>query len=395
MLDQDFPNLYDQKRIGVTNVLSVRVDEAERVVEGSGNARELLLFLSPSNNQSSTIYFPPDKIELAQQNSVRKLINELLQEQSTELGKVQNYDIYILRVASSHHGSGPSSGVAHYLALYSALNKIPLPRRLASTATIKGTEVGRIGGLKNKLQGSIKKGMDTFILCEGNEKDIAKRNGEGKLVFLFSDLESKIKQIHFISQVNQIGIALLEILKEPNRHIVHSCGKSPEPRRGPENPEPEEDPNENPSSSITPEQLLSLVAEFHLREVAEDLRDFKNKLMSACHANEESYQKAVQDVLQIHQKFLQKFQKAEKSGSTVDEKKEQEKLNKLKKKSLDFINRLEKRQEKKEKLNEAEEKNFEIESNQIVGLIKKNQWLEETFESLPYPEGTKKEEKAS
>jgi len=128
---------------------------------------------------------------------VRKLINELLQEQSQDLGKIQSYDIYILRVASSHYGSGPSSGVAHYLALYSALNKIPLPRNLASTATIKGKKVGGIGGLKNKLQGSIKKGIDVFILCETNKRD--ERHKEQSFEHIPADIQNKIKQVHFIN----------------------------------------------------------------------------------------------------------------------------------------------------------------------------------------------------
>jgi len=43
------------------------------------------------------------------------------------------------------------------------------------------------------------------------------------------NIKSKIKQVHFINQVDQIEIALQEILKELEREIVHSCGKPEEP----------------------------------------------------------------------------------------------------------------------------------------------------------------------
>ncbi|CAG8590501.1 2762_t:CDS:2, partial [Ambispora gerdemannii] len=252
----------------------LRVDkETDEVIEGSGNARELLLFLKPSNYQSSAIYFPPGKIEEAQQDSVRKLINGLLEEQSQELGKVQSYNIYILRVASSHHGAGPSSGVAHYLALYSALNKIPLPRNLASTATIKGVKIGGIGGLKNKLQGSLKKGIDTFILCETNKRD--EKYKEQSFEHIPLNIQNKIKQVHFISQVNQIKIALNEILNGTIKEKVHICGKNEFPDKKPEKPnKPREPPQpDKPDSEITPEQLLSLIAELNIREKG-DSQDF-------------------------------------------------------------------------------------------------------------------------
>jgi hypothetical protein len=76
-----------------------------------------MIFLKPSNSQSSTVYFPPDKIEKAQQDSVRKIVEDLISNPSVGLEDARNYDVYILRVNSSHEGAGPSSGVAHYLVL--------------------------------------------------------------------------------------------------------------------------------------------------------------------------------------------------------------------------------------------------------------------------------------
>jgi len=283
-----------------------------------------LLFLKPSNIQSSTIYFPPNKIEPAQQNSVRKLINDLLQEQSRELGRVQNYDIYILRVASSHYGAGPSSGVAHYLALYSALNKVALPKNLASTATIKGAKVGGIGGLKHKVEGSIKRGIDTFILCETNKRDEVHK--EQSFEHIPADTKNKIKQVHFISQVDQIKTALYEILKEPNQKIVHSCGKEPIPEKEPEKPEPRGPPEkpEKPNSEITSEQLLSLIIELSIREKQGENQDFWEKLQMDYGKNA-NFQEAVNQTKNLHQEYLEKLEKLQ-SGSNGDK---QEQIMKL------------------------------------------------------------------
>ncbi|CAI2192719.1 4767_t:CDS:2, partial [Funneliformis geosporum] len=230
-----------------------------------GSSRKLLLFLKPSKNHSSTVYFPPDKIEKAQQNSVRKVIKSLLENQSAKLERIQNYDIYILRVDSSHDGAGPSSGVAHYLALYSALNKVPLPSNLASTGTIKGTKVGAIGGLQHKLEASVENGIDIFILSHKNKKST---NQEESFDDTPHNVENKIKQVHFISQVDQIEIALNEILDNTVKEKVHICNKDKTPDEQPEKPEQREPPEkpEQPNSKITSEQLLSLITELNIRE---------------------------------------------------------------------------------------------------------------------------------
>ena len=143
LLEQDFPNLlFDEKRIGTTNTLSVSSGET-RGGGKKGNARGLSLFLKPHNRENYQVYFPDNIVE-EQQNTVKQLIKDLL-DKSQKLGKAYKNDIYILRVGSKENEgriSGPSSGIAHYLALYSALNKVPLPRNLASTGTVEGNEVG-------------------------------------------------------------------------------------------------------------------------------------------------------------------------------------------------------------------------------------------------------------
>jgi hypothetical protein len=126
----------------------------------------------------------------------------------------------------------------------------------------------------------------------------------------------------------------LEILKEPNRHVVHSCGKTPEP--GDKPPRPPEEPN--PNSSITPEQLLSLMTEFNLRGTTQDQRDFHNKLM-ACLLENDNFGNAFKSAMELYKKYKKKIQNT--GGPVIDETKEETELNRLKKNALDFINKQE------------------------------------------------------
>ncbi|CAI2195206.1 9974_t:CDS:2, partial [Funneliformis geosporum] len=277
------------KGIGTTNTLSV----SSRETSGGGkkgNARGLSLFLKPHNRENYKVYFPENIVE-EQQNTVRQLISNLL-DKSQKIGKeVRGNDIYILRVGSKEREgtiSGLSSGVAHYLALYSALNKIPLPRNLASTGTVEGEKVGSIGGLKYKLQAAVdkEKPIDTFILSEANKSVEAYKKFKPGYVPKYPDIDSyenieknslsltaKIKQVHFVSQVDQIETALQEILKNPNEKVIHSCGEIPEKK--PEKPKPQEPPKpDKPNSEITSEQLLALIAELSIRDNKGENQDF-------------------------------------------------------------------------------------------------------------------------
>ncbi|MCE8164079.1 MAG: hypothetical protein I3274_07830 [Candidatus Moeniiplasma glomeromycotorum] len=200
LLEQDFPNLHDEKRIGITNALSVIYQGNVKI---GVDTKELMLFLKPKYSSETNIHFPPDKVSQSQQQSVSKIIKELLKNSQTLTG-ISNYDIYILRLNATISYSGPSSGIAHYLVLYSCLHKIPLPRNLGSTGEIKGNKIKAIGGLWDKLKACVEKEkpIDILILSEENKKY------EGFPEQSYEDIDShiteKIKQVHFISQVDQI-----------------------------------------------------------------------------------------------------------------------------------------------------------------------------------------------
>ncbi|CAG8826881.1 32653_t:CDS:1, partial [Racocetra persica] len=270
-----------------------------------GKTRGLVLILKPHKRENYEVYFP-ETIEQEQQISVRQLIKDLL-DKSQKLGKgAQQNDIYILRTGSKEREGktgGPSSGIAHYLALYSALHKIPLPRNLGSTGTVEGERVGSIGGLRYKLEASVDNGIDTFILAEKNKKH---KNQENSFDDIYPSIESKVKQVHFVSSVKEIEIALNEILNGAIKEKVHVCGKEPIPEKKPEKPERNRDPPIN--SEITSEQLLSLITELGIREKQGENQDFWEKLQMAYGKNP-NYQEAVDQTKNLRQEYLGKLEK--------------------------------------------------------------------------------------
>ncbi|KLL02980.1 MAG: hypothetical protein MRECE_34c006 [Mycoplasmataceae bacterium CE_OT135] len=110
-----------------------------------------------------------------------------------------------------------------------------------------GTKTGAIGGLNLKLEYNVKKGksINIFILSEENKDTY--ENINFSLIY-----KEKIKQVHFVSFTSQIEIALQEILKEPERKVIHSCGKSEVRDKKQKEPEPK-----TAEVQATPEQLLA------------------------------------------------------------------------------------------------------------------------------------------
>ncbi|MEG7979229.1 MAG: hypothetical protein NY202_05030 [Mollicutes bacterium UO1] len=213
---------------------------------------------------------------------------QFVQDYLAEKGKF-DYDAYCL-IRTDSSMSGPSAGIAYYLAFYSLINQVPLPRNLGSTGTVfERPKVGAIGGLDLKLGYNVghniekENPINIYILCEGNrnkeacQRLLGGRYYEGGASSYYdlasSQIKEKIKQVHFVSQVSQIEIALQEILKNPDEKLVHSCGKKEIPEKKPEkDEEPREPPDKEPQEdiSITSEQLLSLIAELSIREKGEN-----------------------------------------------------------------------------------------------------------------------------
>jgi predicted nucleic acid-binding Zn-ribbon protein len=255
LLDQEIPDLTAEKRIGATNILWTSKREHGKI----GGSSDLVIFLKPKsakiprvesninqNNSEMVINFST-KVAYDDEKGYKQFIRDFL----TEKGKF-DFDTYCL-IRTDASMSGPSAGIAYYLALYSLTNQIPLPRNLGSTGTVfERPKVGGIGGLNLKLEYNIKaeKPVNIFILSEENKRD--ERYHEQSFEHIPEGTKGKIKQVHFISTIDQIEIALQEILNSPDEKMIHSCGKSEV--RDKQEPKDIE-------FQATPEQFLALIAD--------------------------------------------------------------------------------------------------------------------------------------
>jgi ATP-dependent Lon protease len=117
----------------------------------------------------------------------------------------QKFDAHVHVPEGATPKDGPSAGVGMCTALVSALTKIPVRATVAMTGeiTLRGT-VLPIGGLKEKLLAAHRGGIETIIIPEENEKDLADipKNVLRKL------------EIHPVSTIDEVlEIALVEMPK--------------------------------------------------------------------------------------------------------------------------------------------------------------------------------------
>jgi ATP-dependent Lon protease len=129
----------------------------------------------------------------------------------------QKHDIHIHVPEGATPKDGPSAGIAMCTALVSALTKVPVRSEVAMTGeiTLRG-RVLPIGGLKEKLLAAHRGGIDTVIIPEENEKDLADipKNVTGSL---------DIKPVKWIDQVLDIA---LERALVPQLAKVEDAAKS-------------------------------------------------------------------------------------------------------------------------------------------------------------------------
>ncbi len=88
---------------------------------------------------------------------------------------IKGHEIHAAPLEGAVPKDGPSAGAAITTALVSLLTRIPVRSNVAMTGAISQFgEVGKIGGLLEKLDGAIRDGADTVLIPKANEPDLEK-----------------------------------------------------------------------------------------------------------------------------------------------------------------------------------------------------------------------------
>ncbi|WP_449241628.1 Lon family ATP-dependent protease [Desulfoscipio gibsoniae] len=108
-----------------------------------------------------------------------------------------DYDVHV-NVVGGGRIDGPSAGVAISLAIYSALENLPIPQNIAVTGelSIQGM-IRAVGGVPEKIYGAKQCGIDTVFIPKENEKDIP-ADVRGVKVVTVQTLEEIITEVFSI-----------------------------------------------------------------------------------------------------------------------------------------------------------------------------------------------------
>jgi ATP-dependent Lon protease len=133
----------------------------------------------------------------------------------------QKHDLHIHVPEGATPKDGPSAGIAMCTALVSALTKVPVRSEVAMTGeiTLRG-RVLPIGGLKEKLLAAHRGGIETVIIPDENEKDLAEipKNVTESL---------SIRPVRWIDEV--LDIALERPLAPNSAKVEDATKAAPEP----------------------------------------------------------------------------------------------------------------------------------------------------------------------
>ena len=129
---------------------------------------------------------------------------------SPEIGikppQFDNIDIHVHVPEGATPKDGPSAGLAMVTSIVSVLAGIPVRKDIAMTGevTLRGNALS-IGGLKEKLLAALRGGIETVIIPEENEKDLA-------------DIPDNVKE----------GLSIIPV-KHVSEVLKHALTKTPEP----------------------------------------------------------------------------------------------------------------------------------------------------------------------
>jgi hypothetical protein len=131
-----------------------------------------------------------------------------------EIFKKEKYGFHLHFPPGGISKDGPSAGAAITCAMFSRLANIPLRHNVAMTGEIDSLgNITAIGGVQNKLQGAIDKGIKQVFLPKGNEKEF------NEALTNLLDLVVKVKDAKDVTynelyQEEELQIILVEKIEE-------------------------------------------------------------------------------------------------------------------------------------------------------------------------------------
>jgi len=136
-------------------------------------------------------------------------------------GRLRDSDVHVHVPAGAIPKDGPSAGVTMATALVSALSGRPARHDLAMTGevTLRG-KVLPIGGVKEKVLGAVRAGIQTIILPQENGRDL-------------EDLPAEVRQtldVHLVSDLGQVLSLALRGARFESGHLVFEGDAPKEPK---------------------------------------------------------------------------------------------------------------------------------------------------------------------
>jgi ATP-dependent Lon protease len=204
LIDQWLPNRNDEKSVQENSAIVGQTHGMYYSVNGGG-VMPVQVSTNPGKGQLTLTgnlgQVMQESAKLGYSLLKNKMKTQPIPDEIQKLIQEDKLDIHIHYPDGAVKKDGPSAGTATYLALWSELTQIPIPETLALTGEVdlKGN-VGKIGGVLEKVTGALGQGVKTIALPEANRKDLedlCKRSP------MFNDMVAQT-EILFVSNIDEL-----------------------------------------------------------------------------------------------------------------------------------------------------------------------------------------------